>query len=195
MSKTFNPKAELRKRAKEARDNIEHRNQKSAKLRARIESHPRFQIAKSVLIYLDIRSEVQTTELVADLIRENSKTVFIPYCQNEHLGIFRLEDFAQLEKKSFGLLEPKEELIEDSPKPSEHEIDLIIVPGLAFDSQLNRLGYGRGHYDRLLANELPESYRIAIAFEEQIVERIPTEKFDEPMDEVVTDLNRYWLED
>lgn len=113
------------------------------------------------------------------------KSVYIPYCDGDVLRIFRLENWEQLERKSFGLLEPKNQFIEngDTEVPS---IDLTIVPGVAFDTNLNRVGYGKGYYDRLLSLTVPGSYRLSIAFAEQVFESVPTDEHDIPMHEILT---------
>ncbi|EJW99876.1 5-formyltetrahydrofolate cyclo-ligase [gut metagenome] len=81
---------------------------------------------------------------------------------------------------SYGILEPIGEAIQ-----TYTSIDLIIVPGMAFDKQGHRLGRGKGYYDRLLP-KIPQAYKIGICFPFQLLEEIPTEPFDICMDEILT---------
>jgi len=99
----------------------------------------------------------------------------------EFRGVSRLE--TDLQPGAFGILEPKA----SCPLVSPEEIDLIVVPGLAFDECCNRLGRGLGYYDRALKNLPQRTLKIALAFERQIVQRIPVKPNDVPMDAVITE--------
>lgn len=187
---TSSTKSEIRKTAHQTRDQIQNRNSKSARIRAKLLAHPEFQSAQSVLIYISIRSEVDTRPLIDQLLNDQSKRVYVPYCDGDQLGVFPLENWDQLETHSFGLLEPKSALLDSVDQDKPLSIDLTVVPGVAFDDSLNRLGYGKGYYDRLLSQTLPQTYRLAIAFEDQILKSIPTDKYDIPMHEVMTECGR-----
>lgn len=99
----------------------------------------------------------------------------------EFRRVSRLE--TDLQPGAFGILEPKA----SCPLVSPEEIDLIVVPGLAFDECCNRLGRGLGYYDRALKNLPQRTLKIALAFERQIVQRIPVKPNDVPMDAVITE--------
>ena len=81
-----------------------------------------------------------------------------------------------------GILEPAD----DAPVAEPGDIDLALVPGTAFDSACCRLGQGGGCYDRLLPQLRPDALRVGVAFDEQLVDRVPTEPHDVPLDAVVT---------
>ena len=83
------------------------------------------------------------------------------------------------EGEQFGILEPVGEIFE-----AYNLIDLMIIPGVAFDTSLHRMGRGRGFYDRLLS--VAETVKIGICFDFQLVERVPVEEFDVPMNNVIT---------
>ena len=90
-----------------------------------------------------------------------------------------------MQKGAFGIWEPKP----DGEEAVEGAIDLIIVPGVAFDRQCHRLGRGRGFYDRLLSSlDVP---KVGICFDFQLVPSVPVESFDYPMDHVVTETKIY----
>jgi 5-formyltetrahydrofolate cyclo-ligase len=114
---------------------------------------------------------------------ECGKKVVVPKCDpKEKLLSFRtLTDFSQLESVYFGLLEP---IIEETSQINPEEIDLLIVPGLAFTRDGFRLGFGGGFYDRFLANFTGKT--ISLAFNEQIISHFPIEKFDIPVSKIIT---------
>ena len=85
----------------------------------------------------------------------------------------------------FGIMEP----IEQETTVDESEIDLIIVPGVAFDRQLNRMGRGKGYYDRLLSTL--QAPKIGICFDFQLQDTVPTESFDKKMDMIITEKRDY----
>lgn len=178
---------EFRKQAIATRNAVQNRNQKSANIQARLQAHAPFQAAARVLIYVSIRSEVNTIPLINQLLADPKKEIQIPYCDGDQLKLFQLENWEQLERKSFGLLEPKESELANPDRKQSWPIDIVIVPGLAFDPMLNRMGYGKAYYDRLLAQTIPRSHRIALAFHEQIVDEVPVAAHDIPMHEIVTD--------
>ncbi|MDB4777889.1 5-formyltetrahydrofolate cyclo-ligase [bacterium] len=179
-------KSEFRQQAFRVRNNIKNRSRKSANIRARIAGHAKFQTAQSVLLYVSMRSEVVTRQIINDLLATNKKKVFIPYCDGDRLQIFPLLGWDQLERKSFGVLEPKAEFLRSTDVKND-PIELTIVPGVAFDHELNRVGYGKGYYDKLFSQTLPDSYRLAIAFTEQIFENVPNTALDIPMHEILTE--------
>ena len=114
----------------------------------------------------------------------NEKKVVVPISNKKDcsLTLSELKDWDDLEASSYGILEPKKEKIKEI---SIDEIDLIIVPGVAFDKFGNRLGHGKGYYDRLLKNA--NTTIIGLAFEFQTIEKIPTDEHDKPVDIIITE--------
>lgn len=127
---------------------------------------------KRVLCYLPMGSEVNVKPVIAAC-----PNCFVPKCVSRE-NMIAVAFGGQLAKSSFGVLEPI-----DSQEQTGMEI--AIVPGLAFDRSLNRIGYGAGYYDRYLSAH-PDIYRIAVCFDAQLVERIETTEYDVPMDVLVT---------
>lgn len=150
----------------------------SAVLLGRLEAHPAFRSARVVLLYYALPDEVQTQAFVEKWSRE--KTVLLPVVKGEELELRRYTGTAGLRKGSFDIDEPCGEAF-----TAYGRIDLALVPGMAFDGQGNRLGRGKGYYDRLLPQL--EAYKIGLCFQFQVCEAIPTEAFDCPMDEVWTE--------
>lgn len=180
-------KARFRKLALQRRKAICDRDKKSEFIADRVLALDEFRSAKHIFLYLSIRSEVQTRRIVESVLANSQKACYIPYCVGEVLKIFPLTAWDQLEPKSFGVLEPKADQIEKGFADLPFPIELALIPGVAFDLELNRMGYGRGYFDRLLRNSVPDARRVALAFDEQVVASVPTDQFDEPMHQIVTD--------
>lgn len=138
-----------------------------------------FNNASSILLYWSLKDEVITnliTEKWAD-----TKKIYLPVVTGSVLNIVRFQGIDKMKPEPiFGILEPvSDEVV------GMDEIDLVIVPGVAFDRFCQRLGRGKGYYDRLLAES--GAVKIGVAYDFQIVDRVPTETFDVPLDMVVTE--------
>lgn len=147
---------------------------------------------KTIFCYVNFRSEVLTVELIRHCLDSNIQ-VAVPYTMTSRsrlhaVGIENLE--IDLSPGSYGILEPKQELLEKNRVESE-QIDMIIVPGSVFDRQGGRMGYGGGYYDRFLSNDAPGAIRIGLAYELQLVDKVPMESHDQFMDFVVTEQKIY----
>ena len=133
--------------------------------------------AKTILLYWSMDDEVYTHDVVQTLAK--SKTVLLPVVDGNDL---RIKQFRGLENmragEQFGIGEP-------TGDDFSGDIDVIVVPGVAFDRQCNRMGRGRGFYDRLLKHQ--NATRIGVAFDFQLFDKIPTEPFDVKMDCVVSE--------
>ena len=143
-----------------------------------------YRSASKILFYVSFNNEVSTHEMIKDALL-NGKTVLVPKCDTEKntLCISHLIHWADLEKGAYSILEPRQDCLRVVPVSS---VDLIIVPGVVFDTKGNRIGYGKGFYDRLL-QEAKNAYSIGLAFESQIIESIPSEEHDEKVDIIITE--------
>ena len=152
---------------------------------------PEYQTANTVLFYADVRSEVRTRCAFPEILKAGKRLV-VPYCVGKELDLFWLRDLAELAKGRFGILEPEPSL-RDLPdrRVLPEELDLLIVPGVAFDPSGWRLGHGQGFYDRLLARTPDGIPKIGLAFECQIAAALPTEPHDVPLDRVITERHFY----
>ncbi len=142
--------------------------------------------SQNIMSYVATRSEVQTEELIKISIKMG-KNIFVPIILPEchNLAPSKIFDFDnELEKGKKGILEPKREYYRLFPP---EDIDLIIIPGVAFDLNGNRIGRGFGYYDNFLRKVCPSAKIIALAFEMQIVKKIPNDKNDIPVDKIVTE--------
>lgn len=164
---------------------VEERALKSRKIFYNIVNLPEFQQATTILSFLNFRDEVDTTAL-AQQILDSQKNLILPRCAPRGVLIpAKISNLAHdIEPGTWGIREPKKEnLIQSEPK----EIDLILMPGAAFDMQGNRLGYGGGYYDRFLTEIRPDVPKIALAFACQILPEVPVEAFDQKIDALVTE--------
>ncbi|MGM0368790.1 MAG: 5-formyltetrahydrofolate cyclo-ligase [Bacillota bacterium] len=158
---------------------------KSKSITTQLFNTEEFDQARTILSYIDFNNEVKTKPIIKRMLAD-SKRVVVPITDRaeNRLYLSELRDFdKELEVGSYGILEPKEEyqrLIQPC------KLDLILMPGLGFDHQRNRIGYGGGYYDRLLA-EIPEVETIALAFEEQLVANIKTSSHDCKVKQIITE--------
>lgn len=148
------------------------RLKKSLKIASKLFLLKEFVQAKTVLFYLSFDGEVDTVRMIKETIKQGKK-VAVPVIKHKEKEIVPslLKDFdTELKTGPYGIRHPKEEYIRPVPLKS---IDLVVVPGLAFDEAGNRLGRGMGYYDRLL-NRLPKDVAtIGLAFDFQIVSNFP----------------------
>lgn len=152
---------------------------------------PEYRKAQTVLYYVDVRSEVRTRHDLPDALG-HKKRIVVPYCVEGKLELFHLEDMAELAVGMYKILEPRPELRSLSAKriPIE-EVDLVMVPGVAFDRRGARMGHGMGYYDKLLEHARNETPLVALAFECQIFPEIPVQEHDIFMDQILTEQSAY----
>ncbi len=142
-------------------------------------SHPRLIAAKTIMMYYSLPDEVDTHEAIRQLVKQG-KTVLLPVVTSEDSMILRrYEQATDLRTGAFGIMEPVGQHFNDYD-----QIELAVVPGVAFDAEGHRLGRGRGYYDRFLPR-LPHAYKLGLCFDFQKVEHVPTDANDIRMDEVL----------
>lgn len=160
--------------------------EKSSKIKNNLFSLKEFQKAKNILFYVSFNKEVDTQEIIKELLKKKEKNIIVPFTiKNDfRLHLSELKNFIELEPKTFGILEPKDRYIREFNKD---KLDLIIVPGIVFDKNGHRIGYGYGYYDRFLKTIKKEAIKIGLAFDFQLIDKIPEEKHDVPLNIIVTD--------
>ncbi len=139
---------------------------------------PEFRKAKSVLFYYPHKNEVDVRFLIKETLRENKKFVFLPKVSGQRIIPIKITSLVSLKRGFSGIKEP--EGVEYSPDV----IDLVFVPGVAFDIHGYRLGYGGGFYDRFLSET--RAYKVGLAYDFQVVRELPVGKHDVPLDIIVT---------
>ena len=131
--------------------------------------------AKTIYGYMPYNQEVRTVPMLQRALDEG-KRVAVPKCYGDEMRFIYLEDLSRVEKGYCGIPEPiLDEPVADDPTA------LVLMPGLAFDPQGHRIGYGGGFYDRFLASE-PEHPTLALCYDFQMLPHVETEEFDIPVD-------------
>ena len=146
-----------------------------------------FKNAEAVLVYMDYRSEVMTTELVDELFFCDGKKIYAPKVEGMDIHFYEIKSFSDLQEGYQGIREPKENpetLL--TVEMTEHMKCVALVPGAVFDRERGRMGYGKGFYDRFLA-KYTEVATIALGFACQIAKKVPTEVHDRKMDMIITE--------
>ena len=173
-------KTELRKsiRAQKRAMTEEQIVQKSEALTKLFLQSEEYRNARSIYGYLPYNQEVRTVPLLEQALREG-KRVAVPKCYGDEMRFIWMEDLARVEKGYAGIPEP----ISDGPV-ADDETALVLMPGMAFDLQGHRIGYGGGFYDKFLARE-GNHPTLALCYDFQVVAHLETEEFDIPVDKVL----------
>lgn len=165
--------------------------------------------AVTIMLYLEMPREFPASPFMLPLLNQSERRIVIPWCEENHLRLFRLVSAVEVKNPddldslcsdrlasgAYGILEPKEELrFRPEFRIEPNQVDVIILPGLGFDRRCRRLGRGKGYYDRFIANLRSDVPLIGVCFDEQVVERIPTEPHDRPIDYVLTPTRLYTAE-
>lgn len=173
----------LRKRKALSKSEI---TEKSAAIKERLFSLNEFKNSKNIMFYVSFNNEVDTINTIKGLLDKNEKKVIVPFVEknNSILQLSEIKDFNDLEPKTFGILEPRENKIKNF---DIGKLDLAIVPGIAFDKNGHRIGYGHGYYDGLLGKLNKNTTKIGLCYEFQLIDKIAEEKHDVPMDAIITE--------
>lgn len=144
---------------------------------------------KLIMCYMDFKNEVKTGDFIRECLALG-KRIALPRVEKgsdgrKNIVPYEIKDIRRdVTPGTYGILEPNPEIAKPV-KPAD--IDLVIVPGVVFDEKKFRIGYGGGYYDRFLSEVRPDCVKLAPAFELQIVDEIPREGHDIPMDVIVTE--------
>ena len=171
----------IRDRMKEIRDrmNSEEAKAKSLQAEKNLSKVKEFSDADNVMFYLALKKEVDVSETILRRI-DSGKNVFVPVLKNGEILPSRLRSLDGLKKGKFGISEP------ENPEFVDPEfLEVVLVPGTAFDREGNRVGHGKGFYDNFLKKT--RAFKIGLAYETQILDKIRTSPEDVKMDKVVTD--------
>lgn len=180
----------LREQIRTIRDSIskEERAAFSRIIMDKVVSMAEFKAADNIMCFASFGSEVNTFPLLERIIIDN-KTLILPRVvyngADKYLDLFEVKDVEkQLVKGAYGIMEPDPQRC---VKADASHVKLFICPGLAFDTNCNRLGYGAGFYDRLFEGIDKSCMKVGISFDVQIVDKVETDNFDIPMDKVITE--------
>ena len=175
-------KSEMRSivRSRLAAMTAEERKRQDKLCAERLLSSPEYAAARTLFLYLSTPREVDTHAVLKRALADG-KRVFLPRVEGEDMLLVPYFAGDPLQVGAFGISEPFGEGADDAP-------DLAVLPLLAFDRSLARLGKGKGYYDRFLASYHGKS--LALAYAEQEVDAVPVEAFDRRVDAVLTDRER-----
>lgn len=149
----------------------------------KVVTHPFFLSADEIYCYIDFRKEVGTRKIIEEAW-QLGKRVAAPRIEASEMNFYYIDSFAKLKSGYYGVLEPV------GQEKAKGEQVLVVMPGAAFDRSKNRIGYGKGYYDRFL-EKYPTYRTLALAFELQMVDEIPSDSFDVRPNHIVTEENIY----
>ncbi len=183
-------KNEVREKVLAARNGLseDELSSKSDIITGRLVASEIFAGAGSILCFMDFRNEVRTGGIIKKCLQQGKRTALPLVFKNgteRSLAAYEIKDLEKdVRKGTYGILEPCSERL---MKVQSTEIDLVIVPGVAFDLRRQRLGYGAGYYDRFLNTLRQDCVKIGIAFDIQVMDIIPVEAHDMKMDAIITE--------
>jgi 5-formyltetrahydrofolate cyclo-ligase len=187
-------KQAIREQARKNRIAQKNKHDISSQICSSFMELPEYQAAQTVMWYVDAGSEVRTRQSLPEALTRG-KRIVVPYCivETNELALFWLEDMRELVEGAYKILEPATDLrtLPNKTVPPE-ELDLVMVPGTAFDPRGGRMGQGKGYYDRLLARVRPDAPLIGLAFECQMFPEIPVDPHDVFMDQILTEAHTYY---
>ncbi|MCQ2969678.1 MAG: 5-formyltetrahydrofolate cyclo-ligase, partial [Clostridium sp.] len=167
----------IRKRILNIRNNIssEVRNTKDKLIYYIFINSDLYKKSKDIFIYVSFGSEVNTHEIIKQAISDK-KNVYVPKTniKKKEMIAVKIYSFDELRVDNYGILEP----ISVDKERISSDFDIIVMPGVAFDKEGNRIGYGGGYYDKYLEKNIIKSQKVALAYEEQILEKIESDFYD-----------------
>lgn len=173
-------KSEIRSQILRTRNALteEERRRGASRLTEMLVGHPWYCSSDTVLCYADYGSEIGTGELIREALA-SGKRVFLPRVEGENMVFYRIGDLSELIQGYKGIPEPGGNSESYSASEEQAGKTLLLMPGVAFDRYRNRIGYGKGFYDRFLAhNPKLQERSIAVGFQCQMLEKIPAEETD-----------------
>lgn len=158
--------------------------EKSRRIKNQLFSMDEFQDAETILFYVSYDNEVNTHEMIQESLRLKKRlAVPVTNVKTQTILCSTLIKWDDLSVGAYNILEPCKNRVEQIALES---IDVMILPGIAFDCEGNRIGHGKGYYDRLL-QEHHHAHRFGLAFELQIVKKIPTDRHDKKVEKIITE--------
>ena len=173
-------KDQLRKLYKNIRNNINNKAEKSLVINQKVISSQYFKQSNIIGLYVNISSEVDTSLLINICLKD--KVLALPRVNGDTMDFYLINSINDLKEGSFHILEPKDYC----QKIDVNDLDLVIVPGIVFDHDNYRIGYGKGYYDKYFVSGF-QGYKLGLAFSFQYVDHIERDEYDQKLDEVITD--------
>jgi len=180
-------KKSLRKKIIDLRDSIPslERDKKSKIIALKLFELEKYKNAKSILLFYPFGSEVDTRIIIEDALLHGKKVALPKVIRKNELEFYFISNPEKdLEYGFFGIMEPD---IKKCTKTDIKDIELAIIPGVGFDEDFNRLGYGGGFYDRFMSSLDKKVLKISLCFEVQIIENVPICNYDKKIDMIITE--------
>ncbi len=168
----------LRKKYKEKRDNIKNKVTKDNLIYQKVINNKDILSSKTLLIYISINSEVDTTKIINYFL--NTKNIAVPKIIDNNMYFCYVTNLNDLTPGKYNIPEPTNENI-----VTDFDNAICIVPGICYDKKNYRVGYGKGYYDRFLSKNKIKT--IGLCYKECMIEKIDNDKYDYKIDEVITD--------
>ncbi len=175
-------KHQLRRAMKQLRNTIHltEKEKRSLHICQQLKKRKEFQTKQTIAGYMPVHSEVDISPFLQSM-KEEGHRIALPRVSQDLFEYYKVTDWDALEKGTFEILEPPD----SAQKIKFTDLSIILVPGLAFDALGNRLGYGKGYYDRVLS-QLPRYITtLGVCFEEQMLEHVPHDESDIAVQEVI----------
>ncbi len=168
----------LRKKYKEKRDNIKNKVTKDNLIYQKVINNKDILSSKTLLIYISINSEVDTIKIINYFL--NAKNIAVPKIIDNNMYFCYITNLNDLTPGKYNIPEPTNENI-----VTDFDNSICIVPGICYDKENYRIGYGKGYYDRFLSKNKIKT--IGLCYKECMIEKIDNDKYDYKIDEVITD--------
>lgn len=190
MNEIYIKKKMLRKEILNIRNNIDEsqKRTKDAIIKDKFLNSDYYKKSKNIFIYISYGSEIDTKEIIYKAL-DDGKSVFVPRTEFETklMDAVKITSLDNMKEDRYGILEPSKE----EPCISPDEIDLIVVPGVAFDRTGGRTGYGAGYYDRyfkkISLEKTEKIKKVALAYDFQVIDNVPMNKQDVKIDCIITE--------
>lgn len=187
---SFQDKKILRKEVLEKRNNLDFnkKEEMDKEILKKFYETQYYKKAKKIFIYISYSSEINTKEIINKALKDNKK-IYIPRTEfkTRHMDAVEITSLDNLVESTYGILEPSKE----APYIEPNELDLIVVPGVAFDRNGGRMGYGAGFYDRyfkkIKKENIKKIVKLALAYEIQMLNEVPMNEQDVPVDYIITE--------
>lgn len=166
-------------RSEKRKYSIDQKKDRSLNIFRQVEGMPLFQSSETIMAYWSMDDEVFTHDFILKYYKQ--KQIILPVVKGDTLVLKKFTGLSDLEKgEAYGINEPKGDVYE-----AIENIDMIIVPGVAFDNNNNRLGRGKAYYDKLLKES--KSYKVGVCFDFQLIEEVPVDEYDIKMDLIISE--------
>lgn len=172
-------KSDLRKKYLAIRESLINKNELDNKIFNKIIDLKEYKNSKTILTYVSLKDEVDTLKLINHSL-DIGKKVAVPKCEGDNINFYYIKSLQDLHNGKFNILEP---ITKD--KAIDYTNSICIIPGVAFDINNNRVGYGKGFYDRFL--EKYNGTKVGISYKQCICKNIYTDKYDIKMDRIITE--------